>query len=81
MMNLNTYGLMMNGFRCIAIYHCFTKGQKMLVVECYTNGTEYLVRNFHSGRKAWDDLYDNKDDANNKVKYLFGLYNGHKRVM
>ena len=53
----------------------------MLIVECYTNGSEYLVRNFRSGHKAWDDIFDNKDDANNKVKYLFGLYSWHKRVV
>ena len=80
-MNLNTYGLTMNGFKCIAIYHCFSKGHPRLTVECYTNGTEYLVRNFRSGHKAWDDLFTNKDDANGKVKYLFSLYNSHKRVM
>ena len=80
MMHLNDYGLHMNGYRLVAVYHCFSKSSRMLIVECYTNGSDYLVRNFHSGKKAWDDVYDNAENANARVKQLFNLYNGHKRV-
>ena len=80
MMHMNTYGLMMNGFRMVASYEAFTKGQRKLNVECYTNGTEYLVRSFFSGKTAWDDIFTDKDEANRKVKYLLNLRDWHKRI-
>lgn len=80
MIHLNTYGLLANGFQLVAIYECFTKGERKLNIECYTNGGEYLVRSYYSGRRAWDNVYDNKDDANAKVKELFKLRAWHKRV-
>ena len=79
MMHLNSYGLWMNGFKLVASYTCITKGKKALHIDCYTNGNEYLVRTFETGRTAWDSLYTNKEEANASVSRLFKLYSFHKK--
>ncbi len=79
--HLNTYGLMQRGFRLIAIYECFTKGQKKLIIECYKNDTEYLVRNFTSGSTAWDNVFDNRNEANAEVVRLRKTMTWYRRTL
>ena len=80
-MHLTNYGLMERGFHLVASYKCFSKGEKVLNIDCYTNGREYLVRNFHSKGHAWDDLYTDKNEANARVIELFKLRDWHKRIL
>lgn len=79
-LHLNRYGLMQEGFRLIASYECFKKGQRKRNIDCYSNGSDFLVRQYESGRRAWDNLYSDKTDANAKVKQIFNSYSFHKKV-
>lgn len=79
-MHLNSYGLCVRGFKLVAAYQCFKKGEKRYNIDCYSNGKQYLVRDFESGRKCWDELFDNKDEANNYVVSLWKNYTFHKRI-
>lgn len=79
--HMSTMGLISNGYNLVASYQCIKKGERMLNIDCFTNGREYIVRHFETGRRAWDSIFDNKEDANNKVKQLWGKYSFHKRVV
>ena len=79
-MHLNTYGLMMNGFHLVAAYKVFEKGMPCLFIECYKSEGTYLVRNWLSGRKVWDNCYDNKDEANANVARLLKTWKCHQRT-
>ena len=79
-MHYNRYGLEMNGFRLVAHYYCISKGEPRLNIDCYTNGTEYIVRHWRTGKRAWDSVYTDKEEANLKVKDFFERYSFHKRV-
>lgn len=74
------FGLMQDGFREVAAYECFEKGRRQLNIQCWYNGKYYLVRNFISGRTAWDDVYTDKDKANARVVELWGSRKYHKKV-
>ena len=84
MMHMNTMGLISIGFKMVAKYVCFSKGEKAFYIECYKkeneNDTEYLVRQFNSGGHAWDNVYEDKEEANRRVLYLRSHYNGYKRI-
>lgn len=73
-------GLIQNGFKEVAAYECFTKGKRKLNIQCWTDGKVYLVRDFYSKGRAWDMAYDNKEDANARVVYLWSTYSFHKKV-
>lgn len=79
-LHLNAMELANRGFKLVAAYQCIKKGERMLNVDCYTDGCTYIVRHFKSGRRTWDSIFDNKDDANAKVKQLWSVYSFHKRV-
>lgn len=81
-MHLNSWGLQERGYKLVAAYECFKKGERKFNIECYENSKdkEYLVRFWDSGRHAYDILYDNKEYANAKVKQLWSFYSFHKRV-
>ena len=79
-MHLNGLGLSQNGFKLVASYKCFSKGERMLNIDCYSDGACYLVRNFLSGGRAWDNVYSDKDKANARVKELMSIRKWHKRV-
>lgn len=80
LIHLSRFGLIENGFCEVAAYECFTKGKRKLNIQCWTDGKNYLVRDFYSRGRAWDMVYTNKDDANERVKYLWSLRDWHKRV-
>ena len=73
-------GLIQHGFREVAAYECFKKGHRKLNIQCWTNGNVYLVRDFYSHGRAFDMVYDNKDEANAAVIRLWSRYAFHKRV-
>jgi hypothetical protein len=73
-------GLIENGFKEVAAYECFAKGRRKLSIQCWTDGRIFLVRDFFSKGRAWDMVYDNKNDANERVVYLWSKYSFHKRV-
>lgn len=79
-MHLNTHGLQQRGFHLVACYEAFTKGQKKLIVECYKNDGEFLVRNYSKGEHAWDNIYTDKNKANAEVNRLLGLRAWHRRT-
>ena len=54
MLHLNRSGLIRAGFKEIAVYECYTKGERKLNIQCWTDGTNYLVRDFYSKGHAWD---------------------------
>jgi hypothetical protein len=72
---------MQKGFRQVASYECFKKGQRKQNIECFTNGTEYLVRHYQTGKTAWDSFFTDKDSANALVLKIFNQYSFHKRVL
>lgn len=80
MMHMNTMGLISIGFKMVAKYVCITKGEKAWYIECYTNGTEYLVRQFKSGGHAWDLIYTDKNKANAKVVSVRNQYSFYKKI-
>lgn len=83
MMHMNTIGLISVGFKMVAKYVCFSKGEKAFYIECYKkeneNETIYLVRQFNSGGHAWDNVYNDKEKANDRVIYLRSLYKCYKK--
>ena len=80
MMHLNTWGLNSLGFRMVAMYVCITKGEKAWYIECYTNGKEYLVRQWKTGGHAWDLIYTDKNKANAKVVSVRNQYSFYKKI-
>lgn len=79
-LHLNDYGLQQQGFRLIAQYECFSKGERSLNIKCYKNGTAYLVRDFLTRGRAWDEVFEDRDSANEYVKKLWSKRKFHKRV-
>ena len=80
MMHLNTYGLMQRGFKIVGMYEAYTKGQKRLNVECYSNGHEFLVRRWRRGERVWDNLFTDRHEANKEVKWLLSRESFYKRT-
>lgn len=79
-MHLTRMGLIQAGFKEIAVYECYSKGERKLNIQCWTDGKNYLVRDFYTKGRAWDMVYTNKHDANERVKYLWSLRKWHKRI-
>lgn len=80
-LHLNDWALFCEeGFRLVAEYEVFEKDKRKLNIRCYSNGTQYLVRHWFTGRIAWDDIYTDKLLANKKVFDLLHTYKYHKRL-
>lgn len=79
-MQMNAMGLIANGYSHVARYECFKKGERKFNIDCYTNNKEFVIKMWESGRRSYTLVYDNKDDANFKVKKLFSMYSFHKRI-
>ena len=80
-LHLNAWGLCEKGFRLVAEYEVFEKGQRKLNVRCYSNGTQYLVRHWYTGQTAWDSIFTNKLLANQKVHELLHTYKNYRRLV
>lgn len=89
-LHLNSYGLTKNGFKLIASYNCFSKNYfdheenrwryECTTIECWKSDKQFLVRQIGKRGRVWDNVYNDKDKANNSVKYLFGLHEFHKKI-
>ena len=66
-MRMNACGLAQQGYKMVAAYVVFLKGQKKLNIECYRKDNSFLVRNWTTGSTAWINEYNNRDDANAEV--------------
>ena len=80
-LHLNSYGLNQKGFRLVASYVSYEKGRRALNIECYSNGTEYLIRTWFTGKSAWDNIYTDKNVANKRINELIHTYSCYKRLV
>lgn len=80
-LHFNDGALKERGFNLIAQYECFEKGMDCLNVKCYSTGRSYLVRDFKNHGKVWDEVFNDRDSANEYVRKLFAKRKYHKRVV
>lgn len=87
-LHLNKMGLYQRGFKLVACYTCFKKlgwneyRKKFDWIvkdyECFTNGTQYLVRLYYGKGRVWDNVYDTKEAANAHMKRVLEDCTFHK---
>jgi len=89
--HINSYALMARGYKLIAVYDLFDKGQwseerqkyfwDHSTVKCFKNDDlNKLVVRYVSGRGSiWDDVYTERDDANWKVQHYLDGCTFYKR--
>lgn len=81
-MQMNNMALLMGGYKVVATYSKFDKdclgNWTVHKATCYQNGNNYLVKLYNSSnRRSFTLQYDNKDDANGKIKQLISM--GYKK--
>lgn len=87
-LHLNKMALYARGFRLVASYTCFTKlswseyrkkfNWYVRDFDCYTDGKQYLVRRISDRGYVWDEVFDNKNDANAHMKRILADCTFHK---
>lgn len=79
-LHLNGWALRERGWKKVAQYECYEKGLPRLNIECWENHGAYLVRSWNSHGSLWDDVFSDKDRANEEVKKLWSKRKWHKKV-
>lgn len=82
-MQMNDMALMANGYKIVAVYKKIEKdclnNWTVYKATCYQKGNECLIKLYNSAKKKSFTLqYQNKDDANTKIKQLINM--GYKKV-
>lgn len=81
-LQMNSMALISSGFKRKAVYKSFEKRRDgswcVETAECFQNGDECVIKLYNNTtRKTFTLYYDNKEDANKKMKHLISI--GYKK--